>query len=256
MTLPSSSRTAVQGQIPCTAWDGRTVELVALLGITLLLNLPLLLTGMQVGDLAYSRSAVASGEWWRLITHPFIHVSRYHLILDGVAFALLYNGLHEANRSHRLATVGAAAAGSLIIACLASPLIATRGLCGLSGVAHGLMAVSALETVAARNLTTRTRRIAAIAFAAVVAKCAIECVAGTAFFAQLHPGDVGIPILECHAGGVLGAIVWLGFAKRWERRRRNRTVCDRFALFTKPHVDSQSAQASPAQCRSTASCPE
>ena len=69
-------------------------DLLLFTALTLLLNLPLG-RGSFSDALRFRPSAVGDGEWWRLLTHPFIHVSWYHLFLDGVAFFILYRGLEE-----------------------------------------------------------------------------------------------------------------------------------------------------------------
>ncbi|MDD2461398.1 MAG: rhomboid family intramembrane serine protease [Kiritimatiellia bacterium] len=82
-------------------------------------------------------------RWWRLLTASFVHVSAYHLALDAGAFLLLYHTLHEPSRPGRLLAVAACAAGSLAASLLT--LAPDGSLCGLSGVGHGLLAVSALS---------------------------------------------------------------------------------------------------------------
>ena len=71
-----------------------------------LLNLPLL-AGHSTAALAFQVDAVAGGEWWRILTHPFVHVSWYHLLLDGAAFLILYANLLAEQRWRRLTYVAA-----------------------------------------------------------------------------------------------------------------------------------------------------
>lgn len=158
--------------------------------------------------LYFSPTAVADGQWWRVLTHPFVHVSWYHLLLDGTAFLLLYQSL----RGPRLAYVAASAAGSLLAACWFWPAIGATGLCGLSGVAHGLMAVSALE------LIQRRERLGWVCLVAVVAKSVWEAATGTVFFTWLHFGLMGAPVAVCHAGGVVGCLLAKGIADLYNRR--------------------------------------
>src|SRR6187401_911250 len=119
-------------------------ELWFFTGLILLLNLPLL-NGTWASAFAFHPDLVRQGEWWRVLTFPFVHVSIYHLLLDATAFFLLYSGLREPKRFNRLAFVVASALGSLLVSIFAAPQIYSVGLCGLSGIAHGLMAISALE---------------------------------------------------------------------------------------------------------------
>jgi rhomboid family GlyGly-CTERM serine protease len=146
-------------------------------------------------QLSFSPSAVAAGQWWRVITHPFVHVSWYHLLLDGSAFLLLYQSL----RGPRVAYVTAAGAGSLLASLWFWPAIGTTGLCGLSGIAHGLMAVSALEMIHQGE-----RRVGWTCLALVAGKSIWEAATGQVVFSFLHFGLMGTPVAVCHLGGVVG----------------------------------------------------
>jgi rhomboid family GlyGly-CTERM serine protease len=159
-----------------------------------------LVTGNLKGAYAFFPSAVVSGEWWRLLLHPFVHLTWYHLILDAGAFFLLYKELRP---SKRITYVLAAGTSSLIAAILTSPAIKTLGLCGLSGIAHGLMAVSALELMQEQD----DFRLGFLCFIVVVSKSMYEAFAGDVLFSFLHFGLCGTPIAVSHAGGVLGGII-------------------------------------------------
>jgi len=197
---------AARGPIPRAAADGLRAELLAFAALLVLLNLPLF-GGGTTAALSFQADAVAAGEWWRLLTHPFVHVTQYHLLLDGAAFLILYANIATGQRWRRLAYVGASAAGSLIVALCASPLITGHGLCGLSGVAHGLMAISAVEMLCLPNANRSARAAALVGLVAVSAKCIVELATGHAFFATLHFGQLGTPIVACHAGGVMGGLL-------------------------------------------------
>src|SRR6185503_21214520 len=105
-------------------------------GVALLLfNLPLL-TGSFSDSFIFLPDAVRAGEWWRCLTHPFVHVSWLHLSLDGVAFVVLYHSLEARSKTTRLLCVVSCAASSLAAYMLIAPYVEARGLCGLSGIAH------------------------------------------------------------------------------------------------------------------------
>lgn len=144
----------------------------------------------------FSPGAVAAGQWWRVVTHPFVHVSWYHLLLDGTAVLLLYHGLER----HRLWYVAATGAGSLLASLWFWPAIGTTGLCGLSGIAHGLMAVTALESIRHGD------RFGWGCLALVAGKCVWEGFTGHVMFEALHFGMMGTPVAVCHLGGVLGGM--------------------------------------------------
>ena len=203
------SSEAARGPIPRAAFGGVRAELLVITLLLVLLNIPLLIGG-NTAALAFRVDEVAAGEWWRVVTHPFVHVSWYHLLLDGAGFLSLYAGMGDGSRARRLAFAAASAGGSLLVALWASPLIASHGLCGLSGAAHGLMAASALETPALPRADRFTRIAALAGLAVVVGKCVIEAITGQALFTFLHFGLLGTPIVACHAGGVLGGLcaVW------------------------------------------------
>jgi len=165
------------------------------------------LAGSPTWTMMFRPDAVAGGEWWRLLTHPFVHVTWYHLLLDAAAFFLLYHGLLENRISRRLLFVVAGAAGSLGLSWLAAPAITTQGLCGLSGIAHGLMAVSAVEMMRANARSTPEWRIGVFTFALVVGKAAWEAISGHVLFEFLYFRMVGDPITISHAGGIVGALL-------------------------------------------------
>ena len=152
--------------------------------------------------LALHPASLGPANWWTAFTHPLVHVSLYHLLLDAGAFLCLYGMLSHWSPSRRLLVVGACAAGSLGAACM-SPVFRQQGLCGLSGIAHGLMAVVCLDL--ARRADSRVVGIAGLAI--VVAKCAAEALSGTVVFSSLHAGHIGRPVVLCHAGGVLGGLL-------------------------------------------------
>lgn len=183
-------------------------ELAILGALLVALNLPLL-GGEFSTRFIYHPIPVAAGEWWRLFTHPFVHVSPYHLALDAAAFFLGYIELKQWRLSSRLTLLGSAAAGGLIAALAASPLVATHGLCGLSGIAHGLTAVVSLELLRRTNYRL-SQWTAALCFIGVVGKSVLEAVSGNVLFATWHLGSLGTPIAACHAGGIFGALTaWI-----------------------------------------------
>lgn len=180
------------------------------------LHVPLL-AGGGTAALAFIPARFADGEWWRLFTHPFVHVSWYHLLLDGGAFLILWHGL-VGNLRSRLGVLAASAAGSLLAAAIGSSEFWSLGLCGLSGIAHGLMAQQGLE-LARANHEPRERRLGLALFGGVLLKCLVEAAAGSAVFSSLHFGPIGTPIVICHLGGACGAFAW-HFAERLIRARR------------------------------------
>lgn len=181
-------------------------ELFVFAVILLVVNAPLVagVPGVWNRPLAFFPIAVAQGEWWRVATHPFVHVSWYHLLLDGTAFFLLYAELRHWSSHRRLVAVAASALGSLVAA-LGSPITWSNGFGGLSGAAHGLMAVAALDMI--RRAESRERLAGWMALAAVLGKALVEALTGEVALSFLHFGLMGSPVAVCHAGGVLGGMI-------------------------------------------------
>ena len=181
------------------------IELGIFLLALLAINLPML-TGNMNYNYSFFPDCVAAGEWWRVFTHAFAHISLYHLLIDAGAFIMLYHGLAERSLARRLFYVTFCMLGSLGISML-SPAMKVGGLCGLSGAAHGLMAIGALEMIGAGVKDYRLRNMGLITFGVVVGKSIIEALTGKVMFAFLHLGNVGTPLTLSHAGGVLAGIV-------------------------------------------------
>ena len=190
----------------------RRIETIFFIILFALLNLPLLFGGFSDAFI-YIPEQVASGQLYRLLTHPFVHISLYHLILDGAAFILLYTQLNAKSLIKRLAYLLGIHAAVTMGVTLAMPTIAANSYCGISGVAHGLMAVWCMERMTAVKTTSEQKtegRIAGIVLIGLIAKCVYETVAGHVFFESLHLGNVGIPVVASHLAGVIGAMVVYG----------------------------------------------
>ena len=162
-----------------------------------------IVTGQSCSDLIFQYDAFASGDIYRLFTHPFVHLSWYHFLLDAGAFVLLYTGLNEKRKLHKLMLVGVCGICGLGVPLILAPAIYSQGLCGLPGIAHGLMAFSALEMMQEKV----NFKAGVICLAAVSIKSFYEAVTGDVLLSFLQFGLCGIPIAICHAGGVIGGIL-------------------------------------------------
>jgi len=184
--------------------------------------------GTSISPLIFNKKLVADGEWWRIITHPFVHVSWYHLLLDSTAVALLWHEINLHSFLKKLFVAVSAAAGSLLTALLFSPFIAQSGYCGLSGLAHGLMFFLGLlwlrESLAMGRQTRGKLVKSAAGILFILAgggKSIVEVVTGSVIFAQLHMGDLGVPIVHAHLGGVLGSFAAFIFLMLMESDKRD-----------------------------------
>jgi len=189
-------------------------ECALMLVLLACLNFPLFF-GAPSTRFIFRADAVAAGEWWRLLTHPWVHVSWYHLLLDAAAFLLAYWELADWSRRARVGLLVVATFGSLLAALAWSPLVWTHGLCGLSGLAHGLTAVLGLELIwPERNpgaVSMLNRVMGWLSLLGVTGKALMEVLTGHILFESWHLGSLGTPIAACHLGGIVGALVfwWL-----------------------------------------------
>ncbi len=166
-----------------------------------------IITGNFRKNLVFLPGPALSGEWIRFFTHPFIHITWYHLVLDAGAFFLLYTGLKEAKITIRLFYVIVCGTFSLGFAMFFSPMIKNLGLCGLSGIAHGLMAISCLEMIQSGE------KAGIVSLLGLIFKGIYEFITGNLLFAFLQFGMCGSPIAPSHTGGIIGGIfVWLVIA--------------------------------------------
>ena len=194
---------------PLDSFLGRLADMWPIV-LLLLCNVPLLL-GTPSTALVFDWGKFIHGEWWRLLTYSFAHVSLYHWMLDGSAFVILWWMWEESSRARRGLLLGCCSMGSLLGALAWSEGIWNHGLCGLSGVAHGLMIVLAIEQLALQPTGRRDRWPSVLVLVLVCGKSLVEAWTGNIMFSSLHPGELGVPIAACHLGGVLGgaAGVWI-----------------------------------------------
>lgn len=197
----------------------RLAELIGFSLIIFVFNCPLL-WGHHFDAMVFLPESVRTGQWWRMFSHPFVHLTWYHLLLDAGAFLLLYHGLKEQDRIMRIVYVIACGTGSLLAGLWISPVVSAQGLCGLSGIAHGLMAVCALEGMETISLDRTDRLVSALMFAVVVGKSVLEVVNDEVFFQFLHFGMMGRAVAACHAGGILAGILTYQTMRIGARHRR------------------------------------
>jgi rhomboid family GlyGly-CTERM serine protease len=193
-------------------WFRDHPDLVLILALIVFLNRHLVGIGTGLPAI-FTPEGATSGEWWRLFNHPFVHVSWYHLTLDAGGFLLLYTGLAETRICTKAMLCAVCAATSLAAAMLFSPALEAAGLCGLSGIAHGLMAFQGIEMMG----DPRDRRVGLASLLIVSGKGFYELLTGRVLFDFLHFGMYGTPLAACHFGGVVGGVlagvaVWM-----WKR---------------------------------------
>ncbi len=203
---PPCLTTPAREPAPLTPAPPVSCSLLVLGFMILLINLPLLLSGTPNAPLAlHTGSAYA---WWQPLTHAFVHVSRYHLLIDASAFLCIYAELRMLRTASRLSLTAVCVLGALLGAIL-SPATATVGYSGLSGAAHGLFAAWGLQLACTSPDDRLLRHAGLAAVLLVLAKSLYELLAGQVCFASLHLGHVGTPIVACHLAGALAGLLWM-----------------------------------------------
>ncbi len=191
-------------QSDMTRWCRYWPHLVAI-ALLALCNLHLV-TAWDITNLIYTPQAVRSGQWYRLISHIFTHVSGYHLMVDATATAILLSCLPPSNRI-RIPAFFFCSAGALAGVTLFSPELATHGYCGLSGTAHGLMAFTACLWL--REAENRTRRLTGSLFLlASLGKGITEVLVNSPLLISVHGGEIGIPLVQAHLGGAVAGVLF------------------------------------------------
>lgn len=184
---------------------GKIYELAFWAALVAAINFPLL-SGKIPELFIFDFQLVKTGQFWRIVTYPFAHVSIYHLFMDALAFFMIYAGLEEKSIFKRLSYTAGCGIGSLLFSLLCSRIIGNVGLSGLSGIAHGLTAVSSLELMKHHEKGSTLFRVGVVSFIVVTGKSIVEMSTGVVIFSGLHPGSVGIPVVESHLGGVIGGM--------------------------------------------------
>jgi len=167
-----------------------------------------------LGDqLAFDRTTIVAGEFWRLLTGHLTHWNGDHLTWDLLMFAVLGAMIERRSRWSLIAIVLAAAGSISAAVWLAQPQITQYR--GLSGVD------SALFTYVVAMLLTDARRskqsLATAGILAVVAgfvgKLVWELSTGTTLFVDSAAANF-TPLPLAHVvGGAVGLLTW--FAARW-----------------------------------------
>lgn len=195
------SRNQMNPAVITRAGLGRMISWDGALLLALITGLNFHLAGIGTASTKiFLPAAWADGQWWRLLTFPFVHISWYHLLLDAGAFFMLYGEIAEIRTSHRFFCLICSTALSLAVAMLFSPMIESLGLGGLSGTAHGLMAFYGLQMMGNKS----ERRTGQVIFWLVAVKSTWEAISGQVVFGFMHMGLCGAPQAACHLGGVLG----------------------------------------------------
>lgn len=162
-------------------------------------------------ELRYERLAVAAGEWWRLLTGNFVHLSWGHTALN-VGALLLGSWVFSEARP----------AWSWALAVLVTAFASSAGLywfspgiywcVGLSGALHGML------VIAAADWALQGDRVGIGLLAVWVGKIAWEQLGGSLpMTAEISGAEV---VTDAHLWGAVGGALFAASAWLWRWRRR------------------------------------
>ncbi len=177
--------------------DGRRG--LALLCAALLLLLPTLIGDGGQAWLRYERSALAQGQWWRLLTAHLVHLDLRHALLNAAGLALLWalfarDYLPKAWLAILLGAIAAIDAGLWLGDSTVQWYV------GSSGVLHGAMAAGVLAHI------RRRERDGWVLAALLAAKLLYEQSVGALPFSGNDP-----VVVDAHLYGVLGGMATAAF---------------------------------------------
>lgn len=193
--------------------DERTRQAV-LIGAAMVVALLIVLQALPEATrqlLAYERTGVMQGQWWRLVTGSLVHVGWTHLALNA-SVLLLGAGLFAALRSPFawLIALVVCAAGSMLGLYLLSPEV--QWCMGLSGPLHGLLVIGAVD------LWRRGERLGWLLLAAFVTKVAWEQLAGAGSGTAALIGAA--VVVDAHLWGLLSGGLYTLVTLAWRRPAR------------------------------------
>lgn len=158
----------------------------------------------QAGEwLQYDRSAIAQGEWWRVITSHLTHWTGSHLLWDLIMFIAL---AVSAMRISKPGTYGTLLLSAILIPTAVwifqTEMIHYRGLSGLDSALYVFVLLELIKTQSTK-ISSVALWMMLISFAA---KVAYEFITGNTLFVQSMGANVsGVPLAHL-VGGIIGAI--------------------------------------------------
>ncbi|WNO59823.1 rhombosortase [Rheinheimera sp. MMS21-TC3] len=165
--------------------------------VALLLSLLFLLPAQFTDWLTFERSALASGQLWRLISGQFIHLSAEHLLLNLAGLVLVWLLFAEYTAGKRyLWLLPILALGCGMGVWLFAPYI--EYYVGFSGVLYGLFTWGALQDVRQRQPFGR------VLLLAIIAKASYEFIFSPIPLASISANPLAT---AAHLSGVVSALV-------------------------------------------------
>lgn len=160
--------------------------------------------------LEFNRVAVATGDWWRVLTGHLPHFGLEHLIWDAGVFAVLGIICERRSRTATLSCVGISALLIPAAICLMMPEISTyRGLSGIATALFAMLGMMMFVDSCRQGDHSRTA-ITALLLTGMVAKIAWEFHSGSAVFVVPSAHSfVAVPLAHL-VGAAIGLLVAMG----------------------------------------------
>lgn len=167
----------------------------ALLGACALLALVELGGEPLRAALSYQRTAIAAGEWWRVLTAHFVHLDAGHALLNGLGLVLMWALFARDYSPLRWLAIYLVSALTISLGLYVfNPQI--EWYVGASGALHGVMTAGTLAHLRRRDLDGW------ILAAFIVAKLSYEQIAGSMPFA-----GTATTLVDAHLYGAIGGLV-------------------------------------------------
>ena len=166
--------------------------------------------------LRFDRTAVEGGEWWRLLTAHFVHLSSGHLFLNIAALAL---AAYVASPSTPL-RLQLLAWGWLCLVTGVGLLLFADDLyyyVGLSGALHGAMLVAIAPS------PYYSLKVRLIVILVIVVKVIWE---QTGFYDDMANAEMvgGRTEARSHMFGAIAGLIWIGLSQSWKYYERRKSL--------------------------------
>ena len=174
---------------------------LVLLGVCALLAVPEFFGEPARQALSFDRSAIAGGQWWRLLTAHFVHLDAEHAFLNGLGVVLMWALFARDYSPGRWAAIYCASALAVSAGLwFLNPELSWY--VGASGALHGVMTAGTLAHLRRRDLDGWILAVF------IVAKLGYEQFSGALPFA----GSANT-IVDAHLYGAIGGVVLAAFLK-------------------------------------------
>jgi len=152
--------------------------------------------------------SILEGEIWRIFSHPFAHLSFYHLTTDILVFLVLFRELKCNAKAPIYLLILVCWVVSSFSAMISLSVYGISTFGGLSGINYGLLMYFCIY----QGLMHENRKVQIIFFLISLLLILSQLLGG--FFQvqclqNVHYGYVGSPILESHAGGILAGLIFI-----------------------------------------------